>query len=283
MSNIALKIENLVKKYPSVLALKGISFEIKEKELFALLGPNGAGKTTTIRIISGLTQPTSGNIYIFNKSIFNNPIWAKNQIGIVPQTINLDLELSVEENLLIHGFLYRMSLDQIKKRIEELLELADLTFRRKTKIKELSGGMRRRVLIIRALMHNPKILLLDEPTVGLDPHIRRKIWSFIKNIQSKGTTILLTTHYMEEAEILADRVAFIFSGKIIDIDTPKNFVNRLGNYALDIYLQNETKTFYFKSKDEAEQELLRYSKKYFVSLRRVNLEDVFLTYMEKKK
>ncbi|WP_051920443.1 ABC transporter ATP-binding protein [Thermodesulfobacterium hydrogeniphilum] len=283
MSNIALKIENLVKRYPSVLALKGISFEIKEKELFALLGPNGAGKTTIIRIISGLTQPTSGNIYIFNKSIFNNPIWAKNQIGIVPQTINLDLELSVEENLLIHGFLYRMSLDQIKKRIEELLELADLTFRRKSKIKELSGGMRRRVLIIRALMHNPKILLLDEPTVGLDPHIRRKIWSFIKNIQSNGTTILLTTHYMEEAEILADRVAFIFSGKIIDIDTPKNFVNRLGNYALDVYLQNKTKTFYFKSKDEAEQELLRYSKKYFVSLRRVNLEDVFLTYMEKKK
>jgi ABC-2 type transport system ATP-binding protein len=283
MSITAFEVKNLVEVYSEVTALKNVSFSIKEGELFALLGPNGAGKTTTIRIISGLTQPTSGELYIYGKNIFNNPIWAKSQIGLVPQTINLDLELTVEENLFIHGLLYRMPISLIKQRISELLELADLTSRRKTKIKELSGGLRRRVLIIRALMHFPKILLLDEPTVGLDPHIRRKIWHFIKNIQSQGTTILLTTHYMEEAEFLADRVAFIFSGQIIDIDKPQNLIQHLGNYALDVYFHNVTRTFFFKSKEEAEKELLKYSKNHFVSLRRVNLEDVFLNYMEKRK
>jgi len=283
MSITAFEVKNLVKVYSEVTALKNVSFSIKEGELFALLGPNGAGKTTTIRIISGLTQPTSGELYIYGKNIFNNPIWAKSQIGLVPQTINLDLELTVEENLFIHGLLYKMPISLIKQRISELLELADLTSRRKTKIKELSGGLRRRVLIIRALMHFPKILLLDEPTVGLDPHIRRKIWHFIKNIQSHGTTILLTTHYMEEAEFLADRVAFIFSGQIIDIDKPQNLIQHLGNYALDVYFHNVTRTFFFKSKEEAEKELLKYSKNHFVSLRRVNLEDVFLNYMEKRK
>ena len=281
MSNTALKIENLVKKYPSVLALKGVSFEIKEKELFALLGPNGAGKTTIIKIIAGLTNPTAGKIYLFQKNIFNNLIWSKGQIGIVPQHINLDIELTVEENLLIHGLLYQMPLSLIKKRISELLELANLKERKNSKIKELSEGLKRRVLIIRALLHQPKLLLLDEPTVGLDPHIRRRIWSFIKNIQKTGTTILLTTHYMEEAEFLADKVAFIFSGKIIAINTPQNFIHQLGNYAVDVYLLDKLKTFYFKEKEEAEKELLKYSKNHFVSLRRVTLEDVFLKYVEK--
>lgn len=281
MSNIALKVENLVKKYPSVIALKGISLEVKEKEIFALLGPNGAGKTTTIRLIAGLSNPTSGKIYLFSKNFYEDPIWYKSQIGIVPQHINLDMELTVEENLLIHGLLYKLPLSIIKKKISELLELAGLEERRKTKIKELSGGLKRRVLIIRALMHQPKLLLLDEPTVGLDPHIRRVIWGFIKYIQAKGTTILLTTHYMEEAENLADRVAFIFKGEIKGINTPKNFIEELGNYAVDIYFSDKLKTFYYKEKEEAEKELLKYSKKYFVSLRRVTLEDVFLRYTEK--
>jgi len=279
---MSLKIEHLVKVYPGVQALKGISFEVYKGELFALLGPNGAGKTTTIRIITGLTRPTKGKIYLFNKDIFKHELWAKNQIGLVPQGINLDLELTVEENLLIHGLLFKMPLSLIRKKTEELLELAGLSERKKTKVKELSGGMRRRVLIIRALLHSPKILLLDEPTVGLDPHIRRKIWSFIKQIQAKGTTILLTTHYMEEAEYLADRVAFIFSGTIMKIDSPKNMISELGSFAIDIYSSQGLQTMYFKTKEEAENKLLEYTKKnYFVSLRRVTLEDVFLHYLEK--
>jgi len=279
---ISLKVENLVKTYSGVQALKGINFELCKGELFALLGPNGAGKTTTIRIITGLTRPTKGKVYLFGRDIFKHELWAKNQIGLVPQSINLDLELTIEENLLVHGLLYKMSFSAIRKKIDELLELADLQDRKKTKIKELSGGMRRRVLIIRAMIHSPKILLLDEPTVGLDPHIRRKIWSFIKQIQAKGTTILLTTHYMEEAEYLADKVAFIFSGTIIKIDSPKNLISELGNFAIDIYSSEGLRTLYFRTKETAENSLLEYTKKnYFVSLRRVTLEDVFLHYLEK--
>ncbi len=283
MSRVILKLENLYKNYKNITALKGISFEIKEGELFALLGPNGAGKTTTIRIIAGLTKLTKGKIFLYQKEITQNSLWAKKLIGLVPQYINLDLELTVEENLLIHGLLYQMPLHKIKEKIKHLLELADVKERKNTRVRELSEGLKRRILIIRALLHEPKILLLDEPTVGLDPHIRRKIWAFIKKIQSQGTTILLTTHYMEEAEFLADRVAFIFSGSIIKIDTPQNFIKSLGNFALDVYFPEGLKTFYFKDKNQAEEKLLYFTKKnYFVSLRRVTLEDVFINYIERK-
>jgi ABC-2 type transport system ATP-binding protein len=277
MTILALEIKDLKKNYGARKALKGISFQIFKGELFSLLGPNGAGKTTTLRIISGLTTPTSGNIYIFGKDLFEDELWAKKRIGLVPQQINLDLELTVEENLFIHGLLFKMSLKEIKEKIEELLEMADLSERRKSKVKELSGGLRRRLLIVRALMHSPELLLLDEPTVGLDPHIRRKIWSFIKNIQAKGTTILLTTHYMEEAETLSDRVAFINKGEIVAIDTPSNFIKKLGNYAIDIFSDNGINTQFFQTKEEAEETFLRLSQKYnYVSFRKITLEDVFI-------
>jgi ABC-2 type transport system ATP-binding protein len=277
MTILALEIKDLRKNYGDRKALKGISFQIFKGELFSLLGPNGAGKTTTLRIISGLTTPTSGNIYIFGKDLFEDELWAKRRIGLVPQQINLDLELTVEENLFIHGLLFKMSLKEIKEKIEELLEMADLSERRKSKVKELSGGLRRRLLIVRALMHSPELLLLDEPTVGLDPHIRRKIWSFIKNIQAKGTTILLTTHYMEEAETLSDRVAFINKGEIVAIDTPSNFIKKLGNYAIDIFSDNGINTQFFQTKEEAEETFLRLSQKYnYVSFRKITLEDVFI-------
>ncbi|MGC9017321.1 MAG: ABC transporter ATP-binding protein [Caldimicrobium sp.] len=277
MTILALEIKDLKKNYGARKALKGISFQIFKGELFSLLGPNGAGKTTTLRIISGLTTPTSGNIYIFGKDLFEDELWAKRRIGLVPQQINLDLELTVEENLFIHGLLFKMSLKEIKEKIEELLEMADLSERRKSKVKELSGGLRRRLLIVRALMHSPELLLLDEPTVGLDPHIRRKIWSFIKSIQAKGTTILLTTHYMEEAETLSDRVAFINKGEIVAIDTPSNFIKKLGNYAIDIFSDNGINTQFFQTKEEAEETFLRLSQKYnYVSFRKITLEDVFI-------
>ncbi len=277
MTILALEIKDLRKNYGDRKALKGISFQIFKGELFSLLGPNGAGKTTTLRIISGLTTPTSGNIYIFGKDLFEDELWAKRRIGLVPQQINLDLELTVEENLFIHGLLFKMSLKEIKEKIEELLEMADLSERRKSKVKELSGGLRRRLLIVRALMHSPELLLLDEPTVGLDPHIRRKIWSFIKSIQAKGTTILLTTHYMEEAETLSDRVAFINKGEIVAIDTPSNFIKKLGNYAIDIFTDNGINTQFFQTKEEAEETFLKLSQKYnYVSFRKITLEDVFI-------
>jgi ABC-2 type transport system ATP-binding protein len=277
-SDLALKVEGLKKSYKRVHALKGISFEIKRGELFSLLGPNGAGKTTTIRILTGLTKPDEGSIFILGQRLSNNEISAKKLIGYVPQQVNLDVELTVYENLLIHGLLFGMSLREIKERIEELLTLADLADRHSAKVKELSGGMRRRLLIIRALLHRPKILLLDEPTVGLDPHIRRKIWHLIKQIQEKkGASILLTTHYMEEAEYLSDRVAFIFNGNILRVGKPKDLIEELGEFAIDIFTDDEVQTQYFRDRHSAEEKMLELkSKARSIALRRTTLEDVFM-------
>ncbi len=283
MNNHAVLVKKLVKNYGPVCALKGINFGIKAGELFALLGPNGAGKTTTIRILCGLTRPGSGEAYFFGINIFERPLDAKKMVGLVPQTINLDVELTVFENLYIHGLLFGLSRKEIILRARKLLEFAELYERRSDKVRTLSGGLKRRLLIIRALMHNPKILFLDEPTIGLDPHIRRKLWGLIKRIQQIGTTILLTTHYIEEAEFLANRVAFIDKGKIIIIDTPQNLIKKLGELAIDIISEEGLTTKYFKNREEAEMFMLELSKsnKNF-TLRRVNLEDVFVHFTGKR-
>ena len=270
----AVKVINLKKRYKDIEALKGISFEVYEGELFAYLGPNGAGKTTTIRILTGLTRKTSGDAWIMGFHIEKESIKAKMNFGLVMQNINLDQELTVYENLDIHGRLYGMKKKERKKKIEELLEYVDLADRKHTLVKELSGGMKRRVTIARAMIHSPKILFLDEPTVGLDANIRRKIWALIKKIQSEGTTIFLTTHYIEEAEFLADRVAFLRKGEIIAIDSPQSLINKTGQWAVDILKKDTLKTFYFKERKEAENFISDQLESY--TLRRVNLEDAFL-------
>ncbi len=279
----AIKVENLKKRYGKLEALKGVTFSVAPGELFALLGPNGAGKTTTIRILCGLTRPSGGRAFFFDCEVFKNPLQAKKMVGLVPQTINLDLELTLWENLLIHGFLFGLSRETIKNRAQELLSFADLLERKNHKVRTLSGGMRRRLLIIRALMHEPRILFLDEPTVGLDPHIRRKLWGLIKRIQQQGTTILLTTHYIEEAEFLADRVAFIDQGKIIVIDTPQALTERLGRFAVDLVREEGLETRYFSSREEAENFMMQMGGRgQTVTLRRVNLEDAFVHFTGKR-
>ncbi len=279
----AIKVENLKKRYGKLEALKGVTFSVTPGELFALLGPNGAGKTTTIRILCGLTRPSGGRAFFFDCEVFKNPLQAKKMVGLVPQTINLDLELTLWENLLIHGFLFGLSRETIKNRAQELLSFADLLERKNHKVRTLSGGMRRRLLIIRALMHEPRILFLDEPTVGLDPHIRRKLWGLIKRIQQQGTTILLTTHYIEEAEFLADRVAFIDQGKIIVIDTPQALTERLGRFAVDLVREEGLETRYFSSREEAENFMMQMGGRgQTVTLRRVNLEDAFVHFTGKR-
>ncbi len=279
----AIRVENLTKKYGPIEALKGINFEIAAGELFALLGPNGAGKTTTIRILSGLTRSSGGQAFFFDLNIFERPLEAKKMAGLVPQTINLDLELTVWENLLIHGLLFGLNRREIREQGVKLLQFAELYERRKHKVRTLSGGLRRRLLITRALMHEPRILFLDEPTVGLDPHIRRRLWALIKRIQQQGTTILLTTHYIEEAEFLADRVAFIDHGEIVIIDTPENLMKRLGEFAVDIVSETGLETKYFKTRTEAERAVLGLSKEgKSITLRRVNLEDAFVYFIGKR-
>jgi len=271
---------NLKKSYKNVQALKGINLKVDKGELFSLLGPNGAGKTTCIRIINGLTKKDEGKIFIHGIDIFKHKYEGKKLCGLIPQSVNLDVDLTIRENLFIHGLLYSMTLKEIKERSGELLEYVGMYEKQNFKVKALSGGMRRRVLIARALMHSPKVLFLDEPTVGLDPSIRRKIWWLIKKIQENGTTIFLTTHYIEEAEFLADRVAFIDEGSIVKIDTPDNLKQEIGQYAVDVIDDNNFKTFFFKGKNEISNFFKEDYKKFHI--RRVNLEDAFITHTGKK-
>jgi ABC-2 type transport system ATP-binding protein len=275
-----IRIEKLKKDYGDIGALKGIDLAVHRGELFAFLGPNGAGKTTTIRILTGLTRLTAGRALLNGHDIEKQTLGAKKQCGLVPQHINLDSELTVYENLLVHGRLHHMPRIAIGRRIDQLLGYIELEDKCHTIIKNLSGGMKRRVMIARALLHTPAILFLDEPTVGLDANIRRRIWALIKKIQQDGMTIFLTTHYIEEAEFLADRVAFIDQGKIVAQDTPQSLMRGIGRWAMDTLEADTMQTYYFKSQQEAKEFAAGHKNGFAV--RRVNLEDAFLKMTGKK-
>jgi ABC-2 type transport system ATP-binding protein len=275
-----IRIENLKKTYKNIEALKGISFRVLPGELFAYLGPNGAGKTTTIRILTGLTRRTSGDAWLADFHIERESLKARRHFGLVMQSINLDQELSVFENLDIHGRLFNMPAVERREKIDELLAYVDLIDRKKSLVKQLSGGLKRRLMIARALVHSPEILFLDEPTAGLDASIRRLIWALIKKIQKRGATVFLTTHYIEEAEFLADRVAFLNEGKIVVIDTPQKLMTRTGTWAIDRMDDERMETVYFKTRPQADAFIAKQQKSY--TLRRVNLEDSFLSLTGKK-
>jgi ABC-2 type transport system ATP-binding protein len=275
-----IRIENLTKKFKQFEALKGISLHVKQGELFAYLGPNGSGKTTTIKILTGLAVPSSGNSWLHGFNIEKESLQAKRQCGLVPQNINLDHELTVTENLQMHGKLFQMPTSERRARIAELLDYIEIADRKDSPVKSLSGGMKRRVMIARALMHSPKILFLDEPTAGLDPAIRRRIWSLIKKIQQAGATIFLTTHYIEEAEFLAERVAFLDEGRIVALDSPQNLMTGLGAWALDEIVNGSMETRYFRDREDAKNHIKQQEGSF--SMRRVNLEDVFIAVSGKR-
>jgi ABC-2 type transport system ATP-binding protein len=275
-----IRIEGLKKHYGKVRALKGIDLEVQKGELFAFLGPNGAGKTTTIRILTGLTRMGTGRAWLGGCDIQAEPIPAKRICGIMPQHINLDAELTVGENLDLHGRLFGMNTRQRDLQINELLEYVDLAERRHNLVKQLSGGMKRRVMIARALMHRPGLLFLDEPTAGLDPAIRRRIWGLIRSINQEGATIFLTTHYIEEAEFLARRVGFIDQGRMAALDSPQNLMAAQGEWALDSVEHDQLKTSCYASREQAEAEMARHKGGF--TLRRVNLEDAFLALTGRK-
>jgi len=230
----AIKIKNLTKKFGKFIAVDSINLEIKEGELFGLLGPNGAGKSTTLNMLATMMMPTSGNATINNVEITNQDS-VRRTIGMVFQDPSLDDELTGKENLEFHGRMYHMQKELRANRIEEVLKLVGLEDKAKFQIKTYSGGMKRRLEIARGLMHHPKILFLDEPTLGLDPQTRRGIWNYIQKLnKDEGLTIILTTHYMEEADYLCDRIAIIDHGKIIVLDTPENMKNIMGGDVLKI-------------------------------------------------
>ena len=268
-------IEELRKAYGRTQALDGVSLEVRAGELFAYLGPNGAGKSTTIRILTGLTRLSGGRAWLGGIDIAADPIAAKRQCGVVMQHLNLDGDLTVDENMDIHGRLFGMSAADRAQRTAELLDYVELSDRTRSLVNTLSGGMKRRLMIARALMHRPKILFLDEPTVGLDAEIRRRIWGLIKQIQAEGTTVFLTTHYIEEAEFLADRVAFLDLGKIRALDTPRALIAQVGQWAFDRLGPGGMVTEYFAEREAAQAAIGEAEDA--LTLRRANLEDAFLT------
>ena len=223
MSDPLIHIKNISKIYQSptgpIHALTDVSLTIERGEIFGLLGVNGAGKTTLSSIIATLHPPTSGEIFYEGTSIYKDLMRYRRALGFCPQTQNLDYFLNVEENLIFTGRYFLMPEKEVMQRTQELMDQLELTRYAKFNVNALSGGNKQRLLIARALMHNPRLVLLDEPTVGLDPDIRKKLWAIIKNLKSQGITVILTTHYLDEAEYLSDRICMLNRGKVLLIES----------------------------------------------------------------
>jgi ABC-2 type transport system ATP-binding protein len=223
-----LEVQNLVKQYGDFTAVKEISFDIKEGEIFSLLGPNGAGKTTTISMLSTLYTPTSGDATVGGHSITKDPMAVKRMIGVVPQEIALYEDLTARENLLFWGQMYGLSGKALDNRVDEVLEQIGLKDKARNRVKTYSGGMKRRVNIGVGLLHKPRLLFMDEPTVGIDPQSRRAILDTVKALNKGGMTVLYTTHYMEEAQELSDRVGIIDHGELIALGTQAELTKQVG-------------------------------------------------------
>ena len=236
----SIETRSLTKSFGDVLAVNDISFSVKQGEIFGFLGPNGAGKSTTMMILTSLLKPTSGHALISGFDVTSNPKQVRENIGYVQQESTVDEYLTGRENLLLQAKLNHIPKNEINKRIDDVLELIELVDKQDQAVVTYSGGMRKRLDIAGGLLHRPKVLFLDEPTVGLDIQTRRKIWEYIKKIHTEfEMTIFVSTHYMEEADQLCDRVGIIDNGKIQIIDSPENLKNAMGNEVISIVLGNE--------------------------------------------
>ncbi|HJH25974.1 MAG TPA: ABC transporter ATP-binding protein [Methanophagales archaeon] len=295
----------LTKKYGNIKAVDNVSLGIRRGEIFGLLGPNGAGKTTIIKMLATLLKPTSGFAEVWHHNILKEQDAVRRSIGIVFQDPSVDTELTGRENLDFHARMYGLNKEVREKRIAEVLDLVELNDRANVFVKFYSGGMQRRLEIARGLMHYPKVLFLDEPTLGLDAQTRHRIWDYIKRLnKAQKVTVVLTTHYMEEADYLCDRVAIIDHGKIIALDKPNNLKNAIGEDIISIQVSDGGKfsdiltkiefikriklhdDFLFLSVENGEimiPRILRLAHEegvlvHSVSLRKPTLEDVFLTF-----
>lgn len=236
----AIDVKNLTKKFNGLKAVDDITFSVKEGELFGLLGPNGAGKTTTINMLSTLLKSTSGTGVVGGNKIGGDPDKVRRSIGIVFQEPALDSKLTGKENLDFHAMMYGLNKQIRKERIKEVLELVELTDKASTLVEKYSGGMKRRLEISRGLIHYPRVLFLDEPTLGLDAQTRRHIWDYIKKLnRKKMVTIILTTHYMEEADYLCDRIAIMDHGRFVALDTPGNLKDILGGDVVSLEIEGD--------------------------------------------
>ena len=254
--------------------MENLSLRIETGEFFALLGPNGAGKTTTISMISTLLLPSGGEIYIDGERLTRQRKDIKRKVSVVTQEYSMRQDMNMDEIMEYQGRLYFMKRKDIREKTEQLLAFAGLTSHRKKTIRKLSGGMRRKLMVCRALLTEPEILLLDEPTAGMDALSRRQMWNLLRQLNEKGLTILLTTHYIEEAQALCDRVALMDGGKLEDLDTPENLICKLGAYAVDEMHPDGVHSSYFAERSQAIAYLSELTGN--CTLRDTTLEDVFV-------
>jgi lipooligosaccharide transport system ATP-binding protein len=284
----------LSKRYGPLLAVDRIDFSVRRGETFGLLGPNGAGKSTTMRMIACRTPPSSGELFVEGIDVLRDPRRVRSLIGVVPQENNLDPDLNVLQNLLVYARYYRLPRPLARERSEELLRFTGLERRADARVEQLSGGMKRRLMIARALLHQPRLLVLDEPTTGLDPQVRQEIWQRLEELRRRsGTTILLSTHYMEEAEKLCERLLVIDRGRILAEGSPRELIlARVSRYALEVRDVDSTPLlesspqissferngahFYFAATPELLTPLLKRYEGRRLLIRPSNLEDVFL-------
>lgn len=272
----AVSLQNVHKTYNKVPVVNDLSFSIQSGEMFGLLGPNGAGKSTTIRMLTTLTQPSQGKIEIEGYDVVRQPLAVKQNIGVVLQQTSVDIDLTVWENMELHGRLHHIPNPERKRRINQWLDYVELSERRDSLVKTLSGGMKRRLQIARALLHEPKILFLDEPTVGLDPQTRRRIWEIIRDLNRQGMTMLLTTHYMDEVEYLCDRIGIMDSGKLIELGTLQEFKSRHGEGLVMKQIDERFEYKFFPTLADANAYLDSLTDQTGMMVRPSNLEDIFV-------
>lgn len=270
-----LKIQNICKNFGSRIAVDNLTLNINGGEIFGLLGPNGAGKTTLVRMLTLLAKVTSGTATINGHDILADAAAVKELIGVVPQNLNLDYDLTGRENLQLQARMHHITNSkECAKRIATILEFVELKDRADDICRTYSGGMKRRLMIGMALVHKPKVLFLDEPTVGLDPQVRRKMWDLIRTMNAEGMTVLLTTHYIEEAEQLCHRVGIMEKGKLIALETPKGLLEKVGEFVVE-WMSNEiSRSRVFAKREEAMNFASSLSEKAII--RAANLEDVFI-------
>jgi lipooligosaccharide transport system ATP-binding protein len=238
---VVISARNLIKRYDSFTAVDGISFDVEAGRCFGFLGPNGAGKTTAMKMINCISPVTEGELRVLGMDVRENPREIKAQIGVAPQDNNLDPDFTVVQNLMVYARYFDIGKNVASERAEELLHFMQLVEKRDVKITELSGGMKRRLIIARALMNEPHILILDEPTTGLDPQARHLIWEKVRELKRKGVTVLLTTHYMDEAEELCDRLVIMEKGRILVEDQPRKLIDDVvGTGVISIYQPDDT-------------------------------------------
>ena len=277
--NLAIKINKLFKSYDDIKAVQGIDLEINKGEFYGLLGPNGAGKSTTINSITSLVKPSDGEIEIFGKNIENDFRFARSQVGIAQQEVSTDWFFPLEQLLYFQAGFYGVSRPHAKERIEYLLEKLGLSKHRTKKMRELSGGMKRRLQIAKALVHDPEIIILDEPTAGVDVELRHDLWLYLQELHKDGKTILLTTHYIDEAELLCERVGIIDKGKLIVEDTVPNLKKMVKNSSIEIQLKDDNNDLSFLS--EYDYKIDNNSLKIFTDTPNLELPSIILKFSEK--